>query len=72
MEKCKKTKFYYTDGKSMKTTIDSLYNYYSSDPAPNIASLKEFFAFNDRLDQIRNVRLVDYIPELEECRKYIL
>jgi sulfatase maturation enzyme AslB (radical SAM superfamily) len=72
MEKCKKTKFYYTDGKSMKTTIDSLYNYYSSDPAPNIDSLKEFFAFNDRLDQIRNVRLVDYIPELEECRKYIL
>jgi len=72
MERCKKTKFYYTDGKSMKTTIDSLYNHYSSNSEINVAALKEFFKFNDRLDEIRNVRLADYIPELEECRKYIL
>lgn len=72
MEKCKQTKFYYTDGKSMKTTIDSLYNYYSTNPEINITALREFFKFNDQLDSIRNVRLADYIPELEECRKYIL
>lgn len=72
MERCKKTKFYYTDGKSMKTTVDSLYDYYSNKPQINIDALKGFFAYNDRLDEIRNSRLADYIPELEECRKYIL
>jgi sulfatase maturation enzyme AslB (radical SAM superfamily) len=72
MERCKQTRFYYTDGKSMKTTIDSLYDYYSANPGFDVQALKDFFAFNDELDRIRNVRLADYIPELEECRKYIL
>jgi MoaA/NifB/PqqE/SkfB family radical SAM enzyme len=72
MERCKQTRFYYTDGKSMKTTIDSLYDYYSADPGFNVQALKDFFEYNDKLDCIRNVRLADYIPELEECRKYIL
>lgn len=30
--------------------------------------LSEFFAFNDRLDQSRGVKLADYIPELERGR----
>jgi len=72
MEKCKKTRAYYTDGKSVKTCIDSLYDHYSNDPVCDIALLKKFFEMNDRLDQIRNVRLKDYIPELDECRKYIV
>jgi sulfatase maturation enzyme AslB (radical SAM superfamily) len=72
MERCKKTKFYYKDGKSMKSTIDSLYNYYSSEPKIDLDSLKGFFEYNDQLDRARNVQLADYIPELEECRKYIL
>jgi MoaA/NifB/PqqE/SkfB family radical SAM enzyme len=33
--------------------------------------LKNFFEYNDTLDRSRNVKLVDYIPELEECRKSI-
>ena len=33
--------------------------------------LKEFFEFNDRLDASRDVKLQDYIPELEACRKLI-
>jgi MoaA/NifB/PqqE/SkfB family radical SAM enzyme len=33
--------------------------------------LKNFFEYNDTLDRSRNVKLVDYIPELEECRKAI-
>jgi sulfatase maturation enzyme AslB (radical SAM superfamily) len=35
-------------------------------------ALAEFFKFNDLLDQSRNVRLIDYIPELESCRSYLL
>jgi len=34
--------------------------------------LTEFFKFNDRLDQARDCRLVDYIPELEQARSLIL
>lgn len=71
MERCKKTNAYYTDGKSVRTTIDSLYNHYANSPTLDVQSLKDFFAYNDQLDRARNVKLVDYIPELEECRKYI-
>lgn len=72
MDRCKKTKMYYTDGKSNKTAIDSLYDYYSQEPKCNLVALKQFFLYNDKLDRARNSRLGDYIPELEECRKYIL
>jgi MoaA/NifB/PqqE/SkfB family radical SAM enzyme len=37
----------------------------------DIDALIEFFEFNDRLDQSRDVKLIDYIPELEACRSYI-
>ena len=71
MLKCKQTKMYYADGKSNKTAIDSLYDHYSKKPECDLQSLKEFFEYNDKLDAARNSRLGDYIPELEECRKYI-
>jgi hypothetical protein len=35
------------------------------------AKLSKFFEFNDLLDQSRGVNLVDYIPELEQCRSYL-
>jgi len=71
MDRCKQTSVYFSNGKSCKTTIDSLYDYYSNNPTCDLQSLKEFFEYNDKLDQARNVRLIDYIPELEECRKYL-
>ena len=71
MEKCKQTNSYYRDGKSTKTSIDSLYNYYSNNPIFDKKQLKEFFEYNDKLDNARNVKLIDYIPELEACRKFI-
>ena len=71
MERCKQTKTYYGDGKSTRTAIDSLYNYYSNNPQCDLVKLKQFFDYNDQLDQARNVKLVDYIPELDACRSYI-
>jgi len=71
MDRCKQTSVYFSNGKSCKTTIDSLYDHYSNNPTCDLESLKEFFEYNDKLDQARNVRLIDYIPELEDCRKYI-
>lgn len=72
MTRCKQTKMYHTDGKSNKTSIDSLYDYYSKKPECDLVALKSFFMYNDQLDRARNSKLGDYIPELEECRKYIL
>lgn len=71
MQRCKQTSIYYSNGKSNKTMIDSLYDHYSSDPKCDLVALKDFFVYNDKLDEIRNVKLKDYIPELEECRKFL-
>jgi len=37
----------------------------------NVEKLKKFFEYNDNLDKLRNSRLQDYIPELEEKRHLI-
>lgn len=37
----------------------------------DLIKLSKFFDYNDALDASRNINLIDYIPELEECRKYI-
>jgi len=34
----------------------------------DVSVLKEFFKYNDALDQARGVKLADYIPELEAGR----
>jgi hypothetical protein len=65
------TNTYYSNGKSNKSFFDSALKYYSDNPTPDLSMLKKFFEYNDKLDQARNVRLIDYIPELEECRKYL-
>jgi len=71
MKRCQQTKVYHADGKSCKTCIDSLHEYYSKNPKCDLNLLKQFFEYNDRLDQIRNIRLADYIPELEACRSLL-
>ena len=71
MERCMQTNIYYSDGKSNKTCIDSIYNHYKNNPQVDISRLKKFFEENDKLDKIRGIYLKDYIPELEACRKYI-
>lgn len=71
MRRCQQTSMYYSDGKSNRTCIDSLLEHYSAKPEFKINDLKKFFEYNDRLDLIRNVKLADYIPELEACRQYV-
>lgn len=71
MKKCQKTVSYCVDGKSVKSTIDSLLDHYSKNPQCDLDALREFFEYNDQQDRARNVRLADYIPELEDCRKLI-
>lgn len=55
-----------------KEFIDNLIKYFETQHSFNKQRLHEFFNFNDKLDQSRNIRLKDYIPELDRCRKYLL
>ena len=71
MTKCMHTSVYHSNGKSCKSGIDSIYNYYINNPVCDTKSLNDFFAYNDQLDQVRGTKLIDFIPELEHARKYI-
>ena len=71
LEKAKKTKCYYHQERGAKPIVDGLYEYYSTNPIVNKEKLSNFFYYNDTLDKHRGSKLADYIPELEECRKYI-
>lgn len=62
------TKMYYTDARDNKSIIDTLLEHYKKNPKPNLYWLGKFYEFNDMLDKSRNVRLADYVPELEACR----
>lgn len=68
MARCKQTQTYYNDGKSTRTGIDSMYDYYSNNPKCDLDMLRKFFEYNDQMDRARGVKLGDYIPELEACR----
>jgi pyruvate-formate lyase-activating enzyme len=72
MLKCMQTSVYHSNGKSCKSGIDSIYNHYNNNPVCNLKDLKDFFAYNDQLDHARGTKLVDFIPELEAARSYII
>ena len=69
MHKCRETKVYYNSGRNTNNLVDEVigrYEHYDYDPV----ILKQFFVYNDNLDRARNSKLGDYIPELEQARKY--
>ena len=69
MYKCKETKVYYNSGRNTNNLVNEVidrYEHHNYDPAV----LKQFFTYNDNLDRARNSKLGDYIPELEQARKY--
>jgi MoaA/NifB/PqqE/SkfB family radical SAM enzyme len=68
LELLKSSKFY------QEYVFQSKVDYYIKEiknSSIDLEALKRFFEFNDTLDQSRNVKLIDYIPELEQCRSYI-
>jgi len=71
MRKCMDTAIYRSNGKSCKTAIDSIYQYYYDNPTCDLTALKDFFNYNDQLDRARGVCLADYIPELEAARSLL-
>ena len=71
MYRCMETKVYYSNGRSCKTQIDAMLEWYKNNYQLDIDKLKKFYKFNDKIDQQRNSLLRDYIPELEQARYLI-
>lgn len=61
----------YKNSTSVSSVINEYYDYFSNRQSIDLDKLQAFFAYNDLLDQSRDVKLIDYIPELEQCRKLI-
>lgn len=61
----------YNNDRLLSSFIDGLIRHYQSGPQLELEKLRLFFEFNDLLDRSRNVRLQDYIPELNELRKLL-
>ena len=55
----------------LQSFVDGVIMHYNKNFKLDLEKLKDFFEFNDKLDQSRNIRLADYIPELEAARKLI-
>ena len=58
----------YRNVEMLASTIDSLYQQFQDRKEVNSPLLKEFFKFNDLLDQNRKIYLRDYVPNLEKYR----
>ena len=67
MLRCKETKVCYNNGRNTSELVDEMIGRYQN-YEHNPKWLTEFFEYNDKLDQSRNSRLIDYIPELAETR----
>lgn len=61
----------YKNDRLLSSFINSMIKHYADHPVLDLSLLKQFFKFNDRLDQSRNIQLADYIPELELARQLI-
>lgn len=69
MYRCRETQVYYNNGRNTDNLVEELINRcVNYDYNPDL--LAQFFAYNDKLDQSRGSRLADYIPELDQARKF--
>ena len=72
LERIKLTRSYQTDQHAgLQSKVDYFINAVRQSDV-NLDNLKKFFEYNDTLDQVRGVKLADYIPELEQARSLIL
>jgi hypothetical protein len=71
MFRCRETKVYHANGRNTADLVEELITR-CKDHDYDRKILLDFFNYNDKLDQSRGSRLADYIPELEESRRYII
>jgi sulfatase maturation enzyme AslB (radical SAM superfamily) len=61
----------YKNDPLLQSFIDGVIMHYKNNFQLDLEKLKLFYEFNDKLDQSRNIKLIDYVPELEAARKLI-
>ena len=72
--KAKASTCYWGNESGTTNIVNSLYNFYKDKKYGqeiDKKKLENFFYYNDYLDSKRGIKLVDYIPELDECRKQL-
>jgi pyruvate-formate lyase-activating enzyme len=70
LAKIKKLEIYHND-LVFKIKIDEYQDYFKNKHTINLSTLESFFEYNDKLDESRNIKLIDYIPELDQYRSLI-
>lgn len=70
LDKIKKLEVYHNDI-VLKSKIDEYQDYFKNKHIISLPTLTSFFEYNDKLDNSRNIRLIDYVPELEQYRTLI-
>lgn len=70
LDKIKKLEVYHNDI-VLKSKIDEYQDYFKNKHIISLPTLTSFFEYNDKLDNSRNIKLIDYIPELEQYRTLI-
>lgn len=58
----------YQNDQQLRSYVDSVLKHYQNNTAVDLLTLDQFFEFNDQLDQSRNIKLKDYLPELDSMR----
>lgn len=58
----------YRNNVGLSSVLDGIQTHYREKFQFDLKSWKDFFDFNDILDNNRNIFLVDYLPEIEELR----
>jgi len=72
LQKAKQAKCYWHNESGTTEIINNLFSFYNdSTSKPNLKKLQKFFWYNDHLDLMRGSKLIEYIPDLEACRKYL-
>ena len=61
----------YKNDPLLASVIEGIISHYEQTNNVDIEKLRNIFNFNDKLDQSRNIKLIDYIPELEQARKLL-
>jgi len=69
MYRSRETKVYYNFGRNTNNLVEEVINRHEQHDY-NPTMLKQFFHYNDNLDRARKSKLGDYIPELDQARKY--
>jgi hypothetical protein len=61
----------YKNDPLLASFVDGIIEHYLARESVDLDKLAKFFQFNELLDQSRNIKLKDYLPELAQCKELV-